>query len=426
MSRPGEDRLTDMIKHNLDGYEPAYNPEAWNKLNARLNSHVTPVPLIYKPWFLGFASGIIFMVVVYYFWRDYGGIRHTNDNNYVTEELERLKHEIHQLKENDSIHYHQSVRRAMESRMSEVYAKKESGFYEPMITKRYVFIDTQNKESGNKSMYEKEGDLLQKLPSIPSYSNILYILLQDSLPLHQDDFLSERKKTKHKKTFHINWPTISFKQDAYEKFTGPDRIYMSSSLETESNINGIKGLSKSVGIGLSGKISQQMSIHGGINFGLNSGSKKEALWYSQIIEKPDTSYLQLVSDTTVVDSHKWNYLDIPIGINYQVLSNDNHSLDVSLSALSRIFLSEKYTHILDITNKPNVETEKKIDAGENSHLFAKLRLGFKYTYHMNDRWSIAAHPYYSMPLQKYSYLKVKNSGWGANVNLVYKLNKNKD
>ncbi len=413
MSRQSDDHIEKLIRQKLDSYQPAYNPEAWNRLNSRLGKEKLLISSKTTYALAGFIAGLALMFGVYYFMpNDSQKVDTTLKQSAIIEELSQLKEEVEELKR--VVRSKEAVRNTFNQSST-----ADAGWlYRSPVKYEYIYIQ---QPSGNIHS-NKKGIQLNKMRPVFNIPTTQFSLATDSLiqsGYHNQTQSLKSISNKRKHAFNIHWPDLKFQHSGYKHFTGPDRVFVSATIQHEAKIMGMQTRTKGVSIGLIGKISDILDVYGAVNYGLSEGSKSTKLWYDKY-EWSDTVVIKSsISDSTWHHSLNWKYLDIPIGIQYQLLSNRKHSFALDLTGISRIYLNEEYQESLVIKGNVNQQNIIKFEAGERIHLFNKLRLGLRYNWKFKDHWDLSLHSFYNFPLRKHSYVHAKNRSWGVEMGLIY-------
>ncbi len=429
MGRPGEDKMTDIFKQKLENYNPEYNPDAWKALSSRLNYARGP-KFSYKTLSMGFTAGILFMLSIYYFLPN-----NKSANTEITQlekQLNELENKVAKIESISSDRTFQSLK--SNTPKNSLYGQndfKSENRFTSFANHHYVFIESNSTKNTRPELINK--NKLKPLNGIYSYNTYDYVLTKDSLHFNESNVnnnLSKNKK-KQKSKLKINWPSFKLNNNRnnhnkYSNFTGPNEIFGIANIFDEHLDNGQNFNSKGFGIGVSGPISSNISISCGLVFSTASWNTKTFFEKTQNIIISDTSSTTVVVDSIITNTNQWQYLQIPISLNYNLLNTKKSALDLTFGISSRLYFTEKYYKSISVPNEPNVFLVDKYDSFENKHWLSNSQIGIKYNYKLSRHWNIKAEPYYSIPISATSALKTKSKGWGFNFNVSYKFNPKKE
>ncbi|WP_075589751.1 porin family protein [Labilibacter marinus] len=424
MGRPGEDKFTDSLKRKLEGYEPAFNEKAWGKMSARLSSQ-SSAPVWLKPWLYGLGCGLIIMLTLYYTTINSSDTaEHIELNAALSKEVNELKKEVNKLKQLQAESKEKAAITSSNSTDKNKILFTESQ-HKPIIKKEYIFIEPeiQHPTSGRNTGAESTLAALPIRQEIIQQEYKLQLGTLNTIEITPKSSQKEHKKTKRK--FQLNWPQIDLKQqkNSSQKFTGPNTVYLLTNISNENNLDSMSLLNKAIGIGVSGNISPRLNLSGGINYGSSYGDHSYDYTSYKWVTVDDSTFVQNSVDSTLFRSVDWQYLDIPLQLKYQLYEANKHSISLSLGTVARFYLSEKYTSSMRIPEENPKSQTTELGAFENIHPLAKLNFGISYAYQLNKRWNLELQPYYSLSMQKHSFLKVKSKSYGLNFKVGYRFNK---
>lgn len=422
MRRPGEDKMTEMIKQKLESYQPAYNPDGWRNFSSQFEVK-RPINVAFKYWLLGLITGLLLLTGISYLWK-----RDKADHNAVQQlakEVYSLRQEINSLKTTHTYSHPLNRNSIKKTDNNDVYNsdQNQSG-YKPIIQHQYVFIELPNrKQQESKHNYSTQAEDLKYLSPLHFQSIYSYLLTTDSLN-YTNKYSLDQTSTKKRKRNSFNLLDLfspSLQNNTYNKFTGPDRIFASSNMGFEPMTNGKNTIAIGGGIGASGAISNRMRVYAGINYITNNWNYNTAYTHMDSIAKNDSIYKSIIQDSTITNLYNSQHLQIPINISYTLLKTNRSTFGIMGGISSRIYLKEEYQIINNTPNMPTIVKENSHRKFDHIHFASNLNFGFNYEFAFRNKWVIQAQPYYNIGLKNVSELKLKNNSFGINLNIGYSI-----
>lgn len=134
----------------------------------------------------------------------------------------------------------------------------------------------------------------------------------------------------------------------------------------------------------------------GPRFSVTSGAIYAKKYYNSAGTVPDGTYTAGANLGWEVKAD-CNVLDIPLNVNYKVLTRKRLSLSVNSGLSSYIMLKEKYEYI---TEKPgNVQEMSTLELNnQNKHLFGVANVSVSLDHKISDNLSIGVQPFVKLPL----------------------------
>jgi hypothetical protein len=134
----------------------------------------------------------------------------------------------------------------------------------------------------------------------------------------------------------------------------------------------------------------------GSHFSVTSGAIYAKKYYNSGGTAPDGTYAtgsNLAWEVKAI----CNVLDIPLNVNYKVLSRQKLSVSVNSGLSSYIMLKEKYEYI---TEQPgNVKDVSTLElSNQNKHLFGVANVSVSVDHQLSDNLSIGVQPFMKLPL----------------------------
>jgi len=110
-------------------------------------------------------------------------------------------------------------------------------------------------------------------------------------------------------------------------------------------------------------------------------------------------------------------LDIPMNINYTLLSRKNYTVSLGTGISSYIMLREDYRFTYAETNSNNPLAYHAVN--ENKHWLSVLNLQASFEQRLNQRLSFSLQPYLKIPLTNIGFAGVKLQSLGMAANLSW-------
>jgi len=443
MHKPNDEHMVNEIREKLENFQPAYNPESWQKMSAKLDQHVSvEKKRNFRTWFFGFGSGILFSVLVITFIFLQNQEKTTNTNQAYQQQIDSLqilvsKNRVSTDNEIVRVEYLPSVNRldkGIANRGNDKFLAFSENVNVDLYYPQEVIADI------DLTKYRNVLPVFAREKNLPNgWWNIDTIKRNESVPLLADMTEEIEKSVKNKKIKAFRWKGFKagFKlhDEFYKDFTGPDkfRVYYSPEFMF-GDFQNKTGISQGVGIMTEGPVSKRLSFGLGAEFRTYNWQKN--IEYSslkmsinEVVIEPATDSTEAVMridsteifsvDSLRINSGNWQYFEIPFEIRYKLMQNRKSSLYLNSSVSVLLFYKEDYESELKIGGQSN-KTSESFAPFKNYHIPARIKLGLEYRYALNNRWSFSVEPYYRWNWNALGAQQLNPGAFGINAGVVYR------
>lgn len=422
-------KLFDQIKSTLEGYEPDYNPQSWDRFSKILDEkQAKPKPFSWTNWLNGFFSGILiaFLFVGSYFLC----IKPERDPLKAQTKIESNFQPAKQACNPNQLGQKRSA-------IAETVIRDEQINRKPEMVEEKINDLTVSKEPdrmiSDPEIVESDERLVQETYLIKPNYQIRFVfnskLIAQDLPSSfygSKNRLEKKKKKSNSLNIKWNFPSLSgnFQSDMYKNFIGPDRVkvgfepgLMFGDFQDKSGFNYTGSFT------LQGPIASNILVGIGVQYSNYSWKKENVFGKYVQMAAPDTS-LQFVVDSIHINKGEWNYFEIPLSLSLNIVSIKKSSFYLNTSLAAVLMRKEKYQFDRIIgQNKFTTYNEPKKWA--NYNLLGSFRIGLEYRYVINERWSLWAEPYYKHYLNGIGENNFKPRNFGLGFGVVYQFNLHK-
>ena len=380
-----DDRITKRIKEVLEQYEPAYSPQAWEKLRKQMpvpESRLKRILLKYKLWLSGLVIGGV-LVIVY----NVTNIK-LADGVSASDPVSSEYANYIVSEEPKEITYSEQT-----SALSYGTIDISTGQEEKSVFSEVTVVRVTESLPAAYQNYTQAGNTITEIPEsierasvIPvstvrinfgfQYNSTLLIPIEDrSADIKQLKDPSVKKPGK----FEFHWPGFNSsltKEGDYNKFVGPNKLAFFYSPEIHySDSLGNMGVSQGIGIAFEGSVRSLISVSAGLsyqamNFDKTISSVKVPP-HDLVLQPPDTNRTFYYIDSTEIRSGSYKFIELPVSVNFKFIESARSQVWLGAGISSIAFLGQEYTYET-IVEEVSESSSISVKAWENIHPLASL------------------------------------------------------
>ena len=427
-----EDRITQTIKEVLEQYEPAYSPQAWEKLRKQMpapESRLKKLLLKYKFWFSGVA--IVGVIVIAY--KVTNGLH--GDGTSVIDPVSIEFASYFATEKPREITYSEKTSASRYNSSDIITGQEEKNVFPEVtlvpITESLPVIDQYNTQAGS-AVTELPGSIERAsvIPVSPEriefdyqYNRTLLIPIEDRAA-----DIKPSKDPSYKKTgnFEFYWPGFNSsltKEEDYNKFVGPNKLAFFYSPEIHySDSLGNMGVSQGIGITFEGQIRSLVSVSAGlsyqaINFNKTISSVKVPP-HDLVLEPPDTNRIFYYVDSTEIRSGSYKFLELPVSVNFKFIESARSQVWLGTGISAIAFLGQEYTYET-IVEEVSESSSISVKAWENIHPLASANFSLLLRYNISDRIFLHGSIQYKQHLVPLGYTSMKLDRLNFQLGVIY-------
>lgn len=414
-----EEKMTSKFREVLENYEPAYSPQAWEKLSLQLPVKV-PFRRRFFKWYFGLALCLLTIGVFTLHNRKTG-----DQINQLIQETETTKNEPDQNQSNTN-----NPSLCLDSKSgikNNLYQNevKPSGFVNGVPSGDTSLPDN--------TFQEKKLNQLDPLTNeLRSNTNINNVLQESGNNVNP---YNNKTKKRGKHSFRIKdyLPEISFKSNewsSYSNFIGPTQFALFYNPEVHSiSANRHMRLSQGIGIEFEGPLSTFLSVAGGVSYQSNGYSRRisrnELLLPPNIrltnnIYNDEKSQFTEVTDSVTNRSIAYQFLEVPVSLKLALFQSNRSKiiLDAGVSAI--FFLNEKYVTPFSNQERIIFSEERTFTPFENIHPLGSFNTGLSYRYLLGKRLSFFGSLQYKINLTPFGGNELKIDRLSSQFGFIYR------
>ena len=427
-----DDRITQRIKEVLEQYEPAYSPQAWEKLRKQMpvpESRLKKLLLKYKFWLSGVA--IVGLLVTAY--KVSNGLH--VDVNSVIDPVYFESASYFVTEKPKEITYSEKAS-ALRHNISDIITGQEEKSVFPEvavvpITESLPATDQDNTQAG--SAITEIHESIERASVIPvsperiefgyQYNSTLLIPIED-----RTADIKPSKDQSYNKTakFEIHWPGFNSsltREGDYNKFVGPNKLafYYSPEIHYSDSI-GNMGVSQGIGITFEGRIRSLVSVSAGlsyqaINFDKTISSVKVPP-HGLVLQPPDTNRIFYYVDSIEIRSGSYKFLELPVSVNFKFIESAKTQIWLGTGISAIAFLGQEYTYET-IVEEVSESSSISVKAWENIHPLASVNFSLLLRYNVSDRVFLHGSVQYKQHLVPLGYNSMKLNRLNFQLGVIY-------
>jgi hypothetical protein len=427
-----DDRITQRIKEVLEQYEPAYSPQAWEKLRKQMpvpESRLKKLLLKYKFWLSGVA--IVGLLVTAY--KVSNGLH--VDVNSVIDPVYFESASYFVTEKPKEITYSEKAS-ALRHNISDIITGQEEKSVFPEvavvpITESLPATDQDNTQAG--SAITEIHESIERASVIPvsperiefgyQYNSTLLIPIED-----RTADIKPSKDQSYNKTakFEIHWPGFNSsltREGDYNKFVGPNKLafYYSPEIHYSDSI-GNMGVSQGIGITFEGRIRSLVSVSAGlsyqaINFDKTISSVKVPP-HGLVLQPPDTNRIFYYVDSIEIRSGSYKFLELPVSVNFKFIESARSQVWLGTGISAIAFLGQEYTYET-IVEEVSESSSISVKAWENIHPLASANFSLLLRYNISDRIFLHGSIQYKQHLVPLGYTSMKLNRLNFQLGVIY-------
>jgi hypothetical protein len=418
MKEQFEERMTKKIREVLEKYEPAYSPQAWEKLRDQM-----PVPLFWlkrlllKYKLLVSDIAIVGVLVMVY---NFSNIQPA-DNNSAIDPMSSENANYFVPEEQKEINYPEN-RVVSISGTSDIIINKE----ERNISYNFIPVNVAGINSATYEDYIQTGTTNAEIPASIERDPFNPVSLKgigfgrqsgiaQLVPIKSqaEEIPGNKSHASGKaRNFDFQWPEFNSlfkKEDGYDKFTGPNKLALFYSPEMlHSNSSGNLGIAQGIGLSFEGAVRSSVSVSAGLSY--------------QAIAFGKTTITQNAAESpmdTTIESGNYKYLEIPLSFNFKFLEGARSQVWFGTGLSSMIFLKQDYTTVT-IVDGVKDEASSSAKGWGNVIPLASFNIGLLYRYHISNRFSLHSSLQYKIHLMPLGYNSMKLDRLNFQVGIIYR------
>ena len=427
-----DDRITKRIKEVLEQYEPAYSPQAWEKLRKQMpvpESRLKRLLLKYKFWFSSLViAGVL--VIVYNVTNiqladEVSAIDPVSSEyaNYIVSEEPK---EITYSEETSAIRY---------SISDFITGKEEKSLFHEVTLVRITKSLPATEEN-----YTQAVNAITEIPESIERASVIPVSAEriefgyqynSTQLLPVGDQTAEMKQLKDPTSkkpgkFEFHWPgfnsTLTREED-YNKFVGPNKLALFYSPEIHfSDSLGNMGVSQGIGFSFEGPVRSLVSVSAGlsyqaINFNKTISSVKVPP-HDLVLQPPDTNRTFYYIDSTEIRSGSYRFLELPVSVNFKFIESARSQVWLGAGISSIAFLGQEYTYET-IVEEVSESSSISVKAWENIHPLASLNFSLLLRYNVSDRTLLHGSIQYKQHLVPLGYNSMKLNRLNFQLGIIY-------
>jgi len=416
----------------LEQYEPAYSPQAWEKLRKQMpapESRLKKLLLKYKFWLSGLA--IVGVIVIAY--------KVTNvlpgDKNSVIDPVSFQSASYFVIEKPKEIISSEKAS-VLRHNISDIITGQEEKSVFPEVTlvpiTESLPATHQDYTLAENAMTETP-ESIERASVIPvsterldfgyQYNSTLLIPIEDRAA---DIKPSEDQSFNKTAKFEIHWPGFNSsltKEGDYNKFVGPNKLAVFYSPEIHySDSIGNMGVSQGTGFTFEGRIRSLVSISAGlsyqaINFNKTISSVKVPP-HDLVLEPPDTNRIFYYVDSTEIRSGSYRFLELPVSVNFKFIESARSQVWLGTGLSSIAFLGQEYTYET-IVEEVSESSSISVKAWENIHPLASINFSLFLRYNVSDRTLLHGSIQYKQHLVPLGYNSMKLNRLNFQLGIIY-------
>jgi hypothetical protein len=427
-----DDRITKRIKEVLEQYEPAYSPQAWEKLRKQMpvpESRLKKLLLKYKFWFSSLViAGVL--VIVY----NVTNIPHADEVSAIDFVSSEYGNHIVSEEPNEIIYSAETS--ALKYSISDISIGQEEKSVFPEVTLVRI---TESLPAAYQN-YTQAGNAMTEIPesierasAIPvspvridfgyKYNSTKLIPIED-----QAADIKPSKDPSYNKTgkFEFHWPGFNSsltKEGDYNKFVGPDKLAFFYSPEIHySDSIGNMGVSQGIGFSFEGPVRSLVSVSAGLSY--QAIDFHETILsvkvppHDLVLEPPDTNRIFYYVDSTEIRSGSYRLLELPVAVNFKFIESARSQVWLGAGISSIAFLRQEYTYET-VVEGVSESSSISVKAWENIHPLASLNFSLLFRYTISDRALLHGSIQYKQHLVPLGYNSMKLNRLNFQLGIIY-------
>ena len=416
----------------LEQYEPAYSPQAWEKLRKQMpvpESRLKKLLLKYKFWLSGLTIvGVI--VIAYKVTSVLPG-----DKNSVIDPVSFEYANYFVTEKPREITYSEKAS-ALRHNISDIITGQEerSGF--PEVTPVPI---TESLPAAHQD-YTLAENAITELPESIERASVIPVSTErldfgyqynSTLLIPIEDRAADIKPSKDQSVnksakFEIHWPGFNStltREGDYNKFVGPNKLAFFYSPEIHySDSIGNMGVSQGIGINFEGRIRSLVSISAGlsyqaINFDKTISSVKVPP-HGLVLQPPDTNRIFYYVDSIEIRSGSYKFLELPVSVNFKFIESARSQVWLGTGISAIAFLGQEYTYET-IVEEVSESSSISVKAWENIHPLASVNFSLLLRYNVSDRIFLHGSVQYKQHLVPLGYTSMKLNRLNFQLGVIY-------
>jgi hypothetical protein len=427
-----DDKITQRIKEVLEQYEPAYSPQAWEKLRKQMpvpESRLKKLWLKYKFWFSGLViTGIL--ITVY----NLTNIQHADGVTAI--DPVSSEYVNYALSDNSKEVTYSEKTASLRNGISEISIGQEDKSVFPevklvRITESLPATDLDYVQPGRAITEIPESiERASVIPVSPEridlgyqYNSTLLIPIVDpTADIKQLKDPSVKKTAKFE--FHwLDFNSSLTKEGDYNKFVGPNKLAFFYSPEIHySDSIGNMGVSQGMGITFEGQIRSLVSVSAGlsyqaINFDKTISSVKVPPPLQEL-QPHDTNSIFYYVDSIEIRSGSYKFLELPVSVNFKFIESAKTKIWLGTGISAIAFLGQEYTYetiVEDVSESSSIS----VKAWEDIHPLASVNFSLLLRYNVSDRVFLHGSVQYKQHLVPLGYNSMKLNRLNFQFGVIY-------
>jgi hypothetical protein len=426
-----DDRITLKIKEVLEHYEPAYSPQAWEKLRKQMpvpESRLKKLLLKYKFWFSGLIITGILVIV-------YNVINIQLADEVSTNDPVSSESVIYLLSENSKENIYSEKASALRSSISDISTELEEKSMFPEVT---LVAITESLPATNQdntqaaSAITEIPESIERASVIPvspvrieigyQYNSTLLNPIEDrAADIKPSKDPSYNKSGK----FEFHWPGFNSslnKEGDYDKFIGPDKLAVFYSPEIHySDSIGNMGVSQGIGIAFEGPVRSLISVSAGLSYQAIDFHKtilSVKVPPHVVLEPPDTNRIFYYVDSTEIRSGSYAFLELPVSVNFKFIESTKSQVWLGTGISAIAFLGQEYTYET-VVEEVSESSSISVKAWENIHPLASVNFSLLLRYNISGRIFLHGSIQYKQHLVPLGYNSMKLNRLNFQFGVIY-------
>jgi hypothetical protein len=423
-----DDEINKRINEAANHYHPAYDDEAWQRMEQMLDEHLPQKKDRRRIFFLLFFAVIICTGLFFVFYPHQKNepsphISNANSKNYLKPDNKKAELSINNpLKKIENNNNHGVVlpvnknvitqQKPITHGVTSISTNKKS-FPENTSGSMTIRINkNETSEANNESATAEVIPLNNVDKSIDTSKNSNENVLQElgtNEVANKISATNDQDSTKNKQTAKVENSKQSKSNNGVTKIDKSFKKNFGITISTGAEASGLTvskagKLSVSYGAGLSYDLSRRFTLRAGFYVDKKIYSVGKNDYYSQPGNVVNYNYLQSIDGDCKV-------YEIPLVVNFNFGNTKKHSWFAAVGLSSYLMKKESYVYYYKYPSGNTYEKSWSI-SNKNKYYFSVLNLSAGYEYTINKRISLMAEPYVKLPFSGVGAGKIKLNSAG--------------